>query len=172
MALGGFIETLPATVVSARDGDEALTRPTRLTLTSSSWTSRCRAWDGLEAIRQLKAAPKTARTPIIALTAQAMPGDRECCLEARASAYEAKPVSLPKPLKLIGSLTERQRKPMKPLQANGAPGDRSARLHGPGSWCRATAPDRERGGRYLPGMPAGGTGNCRSPEDSPDLPDL
>ena len=50
--------------------------------------------DGLEAIRRLRAAPKSASVPIIAVTALAMPGDRERCLEAGANEYISKPVSL------------------------------------------------------------------------------
>ncbi|MFN8383620.1 MAG: PAS domain S-box protein [Anaerolineales bacterium] len=62
--------------------------------------------DGLEAIRRLRAAPEHATVPIIALTALAMPGDRERCLEAGASEYLAKPVSLHKLLGMINTLLQ------------------------------------------------------------------
>jgi len=49
---------------------------------------------GLEAIQRLRADPRFSATPIIALTALAMPGDREHCLEAGANEYFSKPVNL------------------------------------------------------------------------------
>jgi PAS domain S-box-containing protein len=57
--------------------------------------------DGLEATRRLRADPEFRTIPIIALTALAMPGDRERCLAAGATDYVTKPVSLKKLAALI-----------------------------------------------------------------------
>jgi len=57
--------------------------------------------DGFEVIRQLRADPRFATLPIIAVTAKAMKGDREKCIEAGASDYITKPLKIDQLLSLM-----------------------------------------------------------------------
>lgn len=64
--------------------------------------------DGLEATRRLRADPITKSIPVIALTAQAMTGDRERILSAGCDDYEAKPIeNLPRLIAKIEALAAR-----------------------------------------------------------------
>lgn len=50
--------------------------------------------DGYQAIAEIKKVFPQSTTPIIAVTAQAMDGDREKCLRAGATAYISKPINI------------------------------------------------------------------------------
>jgi CheY-like chemotaxis protein len=57
--------------------------------------------DGYETMRQIRKSPEFRTLPILALTAKAMKGDREKCLDAGASDYISKPVNTDQLLSLM-----------------------------------------------------------------------
>jgi hypothetical protein len=93
-ALSSVLERRGMKVVSATTGHEAMTL-----LDSTPDVSivlmdiMMPEMDGYQTIKYIRQNPKHRRLPIIALTAKAMKGDREKCLEAGASEYLAKPVN-------------------------------------------------------------------------------
>ena len=58
--------------------------------------------DGWEATRLIKSNPKTAKIPVIALTAHALASDRETSVQVGCSEYDTKPVDMPRLLEKIG----------------------------------------------------------------------
>ncbi|MGH8727380.1 MAG: response regulator, partial [Burkholderiales bacterium] len=57
--------------------------------------------DGFETMRRIRAIDEFAKLPMVALTAKAMKGDREKCIEAGASDYIAKPVNIEQLLSML-----------------------------------------------------------------------
>lgn len=57
--------------------------------------------DGWEATKRIKESADTKTIPIIALTADAMAGDREKAMEAGCDDYDTKPIELPRLLEKI-----------------------------------------------------------------------
>ena len=59
--------------------------------------------DGLEALAIIRSHPVISGMPVIAVTAQAMVGDREKCIAAGANAYVSKPIDVDELLHLMGA---------------------------------------------------------------------
>ncbi|MCB0167171.1 MAG: response regulator [Anaerolineae bacterium] len=95
-------------VVVARNGVEAIEQAQRLNPNLILMDIHMPQMDGLAAMRELRGNASFSDIPIIALTALAMPGDREKCLAAGATEYLSKPVSLQRLVEVIeANLTKR-----------------------------------------------------------------
>ncbi|WP_404994288.1 response regulator [Cupriavidus pauculus] len=100
-ALSKVIEPLGATVEIARSGREALDLLERVDdVDLVLMDIMMPEMDGITATRHIRQMPQYGRLPIIALTAKAMPSDREACLQAGANDYIAKPIDVDKLLSL------------------------------------------------------------------------
>ncbi|HEU0293940.1 MAG TPA: ATP-binding protein [Anaerolineales bacterium] len=105
LTIGEYLENKNFSVMVAHNGLEALARASELNPNIILMDIQMPVMDGLEATRRLRADPRFRSVPIIALTALAMPGDRERCLQAGASEYVCKPVNLKQLVKMIEHLT-------------------------------------------------------------------
>jgi HAMP domain-containing protein/CheY-like chemotaxis protein/signal transduction histidine kinase len=101
-ALNSLLERHSMEVITATNGQEAInlvesTDDLSLVLMDVMMPEM----DGYETMRRIRSNQKFRLLPIIALTAKAMKGDREKCLEAGASDYVAKPVNTDQLLSLV-----------------------------------------------------------------------
>jgi two-component system cell cycle response regulator DivK len=83
-------------VLIARDGAEGLVQAKSRTPALILVDLGLPVIDGWEVTRQLRVAPETAAVPIIALSAHAMPEDRERAFAAGCDDFIAKPVDFPR----------------------------------------------------------------------------
>jgi HAMP domain-containing protein/CheY-like chemotaxis protein/signal transduction histidine kinase len=101
-ALNSLLERHNMQVITATNGEEAIklvesTDDLSLVLMDVMMPEM----DGYETMRRIRSNQQFRMLPIIALTAKAMKGDREKCLEAGASDYVAKPVNTDQLLSLV-----------------------------------------------------------------------
>jgi two-component system cell cycle response regulator DivK len=91
-------------VVTAADGKEAVRMAESQTPDLILMDIRLPVMDGWKAMRRLKILPETQSIPIIALTAHAMAGDMEKCMDAGCDDYDTKPIDLPRLLEKMQAL--------------------------------------------------------------------
>jgi PAS domain S-box-containing protein len=101
-----YLESCGYTVLVAQNGEEVLQKVEEITPDIIVMDIQMPKMDGLETTQRLRRDFRFTATPIVALTALVMPGDRERCLEAGANEYLSKPVSLAVLLKTIQDLTK------------------------------------------------------------------
>ncbi len=90
-------------VIIARNGEEAIAQTNQCHPDLILMDIQMPDMDGLEATSRIRAQGEFTDIPIIALTALAMPGDRERCIQAGANEYLSKPVSMKQLVQVIQS---------------------------------------------------------------------
>lgn len=94
-------------VQAAVDGQQALEMAAQIRPALILMDMSLPVLDGWEATRRLKADPAMQAIPVIGLTAHAMDGDREKCLQAGCDDYDTKPIDLPRLLEKIAAQLQR-----------------------------------------------------------------
>jgi PAS domain S-box-containing protein len=99
-----YLESCSCSVLVAQNGEEVLQKVEGITPDIIVMDIQMPKMDGLETTLRLRKDARFAATPIIALTALVMPGDRERCFEAGVNEYLSKPVNLKTLLSVIQKL--------------------------------------------------------------------
>jgi CheY-like chemotaxis protein len=103
MMLRDYLELAGYKVFTAQDGIDGIVQARRVRPDLILMDVQMPHMDGFETTRKLRSDPNFRYTPIIALTALAMPHDRERCLEAGMDEYISKPVNLKALVRVIQS---------------------------------------------------------------------
>ena len=94
LVLEQLLAAFDLSIDKASSGSEALDRLDHAPYDLVLMDIQMPGMSGIEVIQVLRQKPATATTPIIAVTALAMPGDRERCLLAGADDYLSKPLHM------------------------------------------------------------------------------
>jgi CheY-like chemotaxis protein len=115
MMIQDYLEVEGYTVITAQDGLDGIAQAKQTQPDLILMDLQMPRMDGLEAARRLRGEPGFEHTPIIAVTALAMPNDRERCLAAGMNEYLTKPVNLKALVKTIQkclSMAEEKNSPL------------------------------------------------------------
>ena len=104
MMLVDYLEMTGFKIVTAQDGVEGLEKAKLTHPDLILMDIQMPRMNGFETTQTLRMDPEFKNTPIIALTALAMPNDRQRCLEAGMDEYISKPVNLQALVKLIQNI--------------------------------------------------------------------
>ncbi|QXE24363.1 two-component hybrid sensor and regulator [Richelia sinica FACHB-800] len=102
--VANYLEAIGYRIILAKDGQAAIALTKTQMPDLILMDIQMPGVDGLEAIKQIRLDSNCTHIPIIALTALAMAGDREKCLQAGANDYLTKPVTLKQLASLIKEL--------------------------------------------------------------------
>ncbi len=114
MMVRDYLEVAGYNVAVAEDGLEGISQAKRTHPDLILMDLQMPRMDGFEATRNLRSDPAFKTTPIIALTALAMQGDRERCLAAGMDEYITKPVNLKGLVKIIEACLTQPQEEIKP----------------------------------------------------------
>ena len=143
-----------AAVDVAGNGREALERMAESTYDAVLMDCQMPVMDGFEATRQIRRDRRNAMTPVIAMTANAMAGERERCLEAGMNDHVAKPIDVAVLFATLRKWLEPQRaanEAMAPTAVVVGPGPAAGTTRAPARPTTAAPRATSDSGQALPG---------------------
>lgn len=102
--LGDYLQDKGYTMRYAVNGVEAVSKAQECQPAIILMDIQMPVMDGLTAMREIRSDPALRSIPMVALTALAMPGDRDRCIEAGATDYMSKPLKLKRVAELMANL--------------------------------------------------------------------
>ena len=105
-ALSAYLKVKKFSITTARDGEECLAKLNEGQFDVVLLDMMMPVMDGFQTLEVMRKDPKLMHNKVIALTALAMKGDKERCLEAGADEFCAKPVNIDVLVNKINNLVQ------------------------------------------------------------------